>query len=238
MEVNASFYRLPRRDSVARWVAESPEGFVFAIKVSRYLTHVKRLRETGEHLPRLLERIEPLLGSPKLGPLLWQLPGVQTRRRPPRRGTRRVPARSPSRDRVPARELVRRRRAGLLRASGVALVIADGPNVRSFQRHELTAGFTYVRLHAGARGRRGNYSQTELRGVGRPDRGLVQHTATCSSTSTTTGRASRPRTRPPSGKWSPARWRAVRCGEIRHRPGGCGAFARATVSRPSRTKAA
>ena len=54
----------------------------------------------------------------------------------------------------------------LLRASGVALVIADGPKVRSFQRHELTAGFAYVRLHAGARGRRGNYSQTEL-GTGR-----------------------------------------------------------------------
>src|SRR5262249_41068461 len=49
-----------------------------------------------------------------------------------------------------------------LRARGVGLVIADGPRVRSFQRQELTADFAYLRLHHGARGRRGNYSEREL----------------------------------------------------------------------------
>src|SRR5205823_5141307 len=74
VEVNTSFYRLPRREVVARWVEQTPPGFVFAVKVSRYLTHVKRLREVDVHLPLLLERIAPLADAGRLGPLLWQLP--------------------------------------------------------------------------------------------------------------------------------------------------------------------
>ena len=45
-----------------------------AVKVSRYLTHIRRLRETARHIERLLERIEPLARTSRLGPLLWQLP--------------------------------------------------------------------------------------------------------------------------------------------------------------------
>jgi uncharacterized protein YecE (DUF72 family) len=74
VEVNTTFYRLPRFSSVARWVEESPAGFTFAVKVSRYVTHIKRLLDVPQHLPLLYERIAPLLRSPKLGPLLWQLP--------------------------------------------------------------------------------------------------------------------------------------------------------------------
>jgi uncharacterized protein YecE (DUF72 family) len=163
VEVNATFYRLPRRDTVARWVAETPDDFAFAVKVSRYLTHVVRLRDTAEHLGLLLDRIEPLVHSPKLGPLLWQLPPTFQR----------------DDDRLAAaladfpptlRHAIEFRHESwfadevldLLRRHDVALVIADGPKVRSFQRHELTAGFAFVRLHHGARGRRGNYSPGEL----------------------------------------------------------------------------
>ena len=74
VELNTTFYRLPQAAVVARWVSETPPGFIFAVKVSRYITHIKRLTEVSEHLPLLYERIEPLLRSPKLGPLLWQLP--------------------------------------------------------------------------------------------------------------------------------------------------------------------
>jgi uncharacterized protein YecE (DUF72 family) len=73
VEVNSTFYRLPRRDAVARWVDQTPPGFVFSVKASRYLTHVKRLRDLGPGLDRFLERVEPLLDSSKLGPLLLQL---------------------------------------------------------------------------------------------------------------------------------------------------------------------
>jgi uncharacterized protein YecE (DUF72 family) len=75
VEVNSTFYRLARPTAVARWLEQTPPGFVFAIKASRYLTHVKRLKELGEGVARFYESIEPLLTSPKLGPILWQLPG-------------------------------------------------------------------------------------------------------------------------------------------------------------------
>ena len=163
VEVNATFYRLPRRDTVARWVVQSPADFTFAVKVSRYLTHIVRLRDTAKHLALLLDRIEPLVRSPKLGALLWQLPPTFAR------DDERLAASLA--DFPPhLRHAIEFRHESwfadevleLLRRHGVALVIADGPKVRRFQRHELTADFAFVRLHHGARGRRGNYSETEL----------------------------------------------------------------------------
>src|SRR5918912_1434709 len=66
VEVNSTFYRLASKDAVARWVEETPPGFVFAAKASRYLTHIKRLREIEEWIRRYYERIEPLVESGKL----------------------------------------------------------------------------------------------------------------------------------------------------------------------------
>jgi uncharacterized protein YecE (DUF72 family) len=164
VEVNSTFYRLPRRDAVARWLEQTPDGFLFSIKASRYLTHVKRLRDLGPGLERFLERIEPLLGSSKLGPLLWQLPPTFRRDhsrladalgRLPRELRHCVEFRDPS-------WFVEETYA-LLREHGVALAIGDRPQVNDFQAHELTADWTYVRFHGGSRGRRGNYSESELR---------------------------------------------------------------------------
>src|SRR5579862_777738 len=74
VEVNTTFYRLPRRESVAAWERTVADDFCFAVKTSRYLTHVKRLRDLGPGLRRFEACIEPLVRSPKLGPILWQLP--------------------------------------------------------------------------------------------------------------------------------------------------------------------
>ena len=74
VEVNNTFYRLPSRASVANWQQTVPPGFLFTIKASRYLTHVKRLQDLGPGLERFYERLEPLLETPKMGPILWQLP--------------------------------------------------------------------------------------------------------------------------------------------------------------------
>src|SRR3954471_16760056 len=60
VEVNSTFYRLARPDAVRRWVEQTPDGFLFAVKASRYLTHVRRLRELGEGVERFYESIEPL----------------------------------------------------------------------------------------------------------------------------------------------------------------------------------
>jgi len=161
VEVNATFYRLPRPETVAGWVETAPRGFLFAVKASRYLTHVRRLRDLAPGLARFRAALEPLVSSPKLGPVLWQLP--ETFHRNDARLAEAL-------GRLPAgRHAFELRHESwfdpavyeLLRAHGAALVVGDHPE-RPFQTHELTAGWTYVRFHQGSRGRRGNYSDREL----------------------------------------------------------------------------
>lgn len=161
VEVNSTFYRLASRNAVARWVEETPSDFLFAAKASRYLTHVKRLREVGEGIRRYYERIEPLTASPKLGPIVWQLPPNFQRDDDALAGIL---------EQLPAgRHCFEFRHESwftadvyaALRERGVALVIADHPKW-PFQARELTADWALVRLHHGHRGRRGNYSATEL----------------------------------------------------------------------------
>ena len=163
VEVNATFYRLPTVKAVQGWVDQTPDDFTFAIKMSRYVTHVKRLRDLGPSLELFYSRLEPLVRSPKLGPVLWQLP--PTFRRDDERLAGALAQLPPGRHAFEFRHpsWFAPEVTALLRAHGVALVIGDRPEVRPFQTHELTADWTFVRFHWGARGRRGNYSESELR---------------------------------------------------------------------------
>jgi uncharacterized protein YecE (DUF72 family) len=72
VEVNNAFYRLPELSTFERWREQTPDGFVVVVKVSRYLTHVRRLAEPAEPVARLTERAAGL--GPRLGPYLLQLP--------------------------------------------------------------------------------------------------------------------------------------------------------------------
>jgi uncharacterized protein YecE (DUF72 family) len=72
VEINATFYRTPAPESVAKWAAATPPGFVFALKAPRRITHLRRLHDVGEPLERFLEAARAL--GPKLGPVLFQLP--------------------------------------------------------------------------------------------------------------------------------------------------------------------
>jgi len=162
VEVNNTFYRLPLRTSVASWVEETPPNFFFAVKASRYLTHIRRLTDLDGGIERFYERLEPLTRTPKFGPILWQLPA--NFRRDDDRLAGALAALPPGRHCFEFRhaswfveevyDLLRRHRA--------ALVVGDRPEVKEFQSHELTIDWTYVRFHYGARGRRGNYSEREL----------------------------------------------------------------------------
>ena len=161
VEINPTFYRLTNVTAVGGWVEQTPPGFVFTVKSSRYLTHIRRLQDLNGGIRRFYERIEPLRRSPKLGPVLWQLP--PTFKRDDERLASALAALPNGRHcfefRHPtwyADEIDE-----LLRAHDVALVIPDSPKYpcRTF---ELTTGWTLVRLHHGARGRRGNYSDREL----------------------------------------------------------------------------
>ena len=72
VEINNTFYRLPEASTFARWAERAPNGFLFAVKASRFLTHMKKLKDPEEPLARLFERMAPL--GPHLGPILYQLP--------------------------------------------------------------------------------------------------------------------------------------------------------------------
>ena len=163
VEVNNTFYRLPNRDAVANWERTVPPGFLFTIKASRYLTHVKRLLDLGAGPRPLLRADRAASAQPEDGPdPLAAAADLQARRRTARDALARLPReqrhcfefRHPSwfADDVYA----------LLREHGVALVIGDRPEVKPFQSHVFTATLTFVRFHYGSRGRRGNYSETEL----------------------------------------------------------------------------
>jgi uncharacterized protein YecE (DUF72 family) len=161
VELNNTFYRLPSESAVKGWVEHSPRGFRFAVKASRYMTHIKRLREMSTRGQRFFDAIKPLAVTPKMGPVLWQLPanfqrdderlGEALERLP--NGRHCFEFRHESWFAREVYELLRRHRA--------ALVIGDDPD-RPFQSHELTTSWTYIRFHRGNRGRRGNYSTREL----------------------------------------------------------------------------
>jgi uncharacterized protein YecE (DUF72 family) len=160
VEVNATFYRLPTEAATRRWAEATPGPFVFTVKASRYLTHVKRLRGLGQGVALLFERIDPLVEAGKLGPILWQLP-ERFHRDDDRLAAAlaALPAgrhcfefRHPSWF-VPEVE-------ELLRAHGTALVIGDHPE-RPFQTLTRTTDWMFARLHLG-RGRDGNYTPAQL----------------------------------------------------------------------------
>src|SRR5947209_6974494 len=72
VEVNNTFYNLPREKTFSDWAARTPEAFTFACKASRFITHVRRLNDVAEPVTRFVERASSL--GEKLGPMLYQLP--------------------------------------------------------------------------------------------------------------------------------------------------------------------
>ena len=146
VELNNAFYRLPDRQAFRTWAAEVPDDFVFAVKASRYLTHIKRLKNPAEPVERLVGEAQGL--GPKLGPVLLQLPPnlrgdaeilASTLRAFPPTIRVAVECRHPSwyDDRIRA----------LLEDHGAAWVLVD-PEDRSRPRWR-TADWGYVRLHRG-----------------------------------------------------------------------------------------
>src|SRR5581483_2008586 len=164
VELNNPFYRLPSLAAVRAWRAAVPPGFVFAVKASRYLTHVKRLRAPAGPLRLFLGRMRGL--GPGLGPVLFQLPA--TFHANPERLDGLVRALGRQRL-VPGLRVALEVRhpswleadvVARLRAGSVALCLADwtacpvtGP---------VTADFVYVRRHGPAARYAGTYGEAAL----------------------------------------------------------------------------
>jgi uncharacterized protein YecE (DUF72 family) len=168
-ELNTTFYRLPTKDAVDGWRRGTPPRFVFAVKGSRYLTHVKRLKEPTEGVRRFFEVVGRL--REKLGPVLWQLP-PQLSPDLARLGhfLDALPRRLPTARRV--RHVVEFRNAGwyteevcaLLDAHGVAFCEHDLVSARP---PRLTGGFRYLRFHGATGKYSGRYGEDGLAATAR-----------------------------------------------------------------------
>jgi uncharacterized protein YecE (DUF72 family) len=146
VEINNTFYNLPDKPVFDHWREASPPDFVFALKMSRFLTHLKRLHDPEEPVKRFMERARRL--GPKLGPILIQLPPRFTIDVERLDGTLRLFPRS-VRVSVEFRDeswFVPETRA-LLERRGVALCLADSP--RRKQPMWRTADWSFVRFHEG-----------------------------------------------------------------------------------------
>ncbi len=74
VEVNLTFRQLLKETTAQKWITQTPEHFRFGIKAHQVITHIKRLKNTEDFVPRFLSTIEPLARAGKLGPVLFQLP--------------------------------------------------------------------------------------------------------------------------------------------------------------------
>jgi uncharacterized protein YecE (DUF72 family) len=159
VELNNPFYKLPESSTFLRWRETVPADFRFAVKASRYITHLKRLRDAAEPLALLLERAGVLGG--RLGPILFQLPptfhadpsrlaGFLRDLPPERQWT--IEFRHPSWHTTQVYEI--------LGGAGVALCVPVGGKVQPDL--VTTAPFAYIRMHAGA-GPDGGFTDDQLR---------------------------------------------------------------------------
>jgi uncharacterized protein YecE (DUF72 family) len=160
VEVNNAFYRLPERSVFERWRDETHDGFVVAVKASRYLTHIKRLRDPGEPVSRLADRAAGL--GDRLGPYLLQLP-------PTLRGDADLLDACLRAFPPDARVAVEPRHEtwwtgevrAVLERRGAALCWADRRN-RPATPLWVTADWGYVRLHEGVASPRPSYGRDAL----------------------------------------------------------------------------
>lgn len=189
IEINGSFYSLQRPESYRAWAAETPAGFVFAVKGGRFITHLKQLRDIEAPLANFFASGVLALG-PKLGPVLWQLPPrlrfdadriEDFLARLPHTTAAAAALAAGHDERLEGRALVETdadrplrhalevrhesfrdaRFVELARAHDVAVVVADSAGTWP-RFDELTAGFCYVRLHGDAELYTSGYSPEAL----------------------------------------------------------------------------
>jgi uncharacterized protein YecE (DUF72 family) len=159
VEINNSFYRLPRAEAFQCWRESTPKDFLFAVKGSRFITHMKKLKDPENALENLIPRAEQL--KEKLGPILWQLPPKWTMNTDrleaflsalPKRHRYAIEFREHSWHTDCVYDIMRRHNA--------AFCIFELNGRQS--PLEVTADWTYVRLHGPGGPYQGSYSTEKL----------------------------------------------------------------------------
>ncbi|MEN6357420.1 MAG: DUF72 domain-containing protein [Armatimonadota bacterium] len=164
VEINNSFYRLPEESTFEKWRDQTPDGFTFAVKASRYLTHIKRLKEPEEPLNRLLTHSVGL--GDKRGPILYQFPPnwkmdldrLEYFLQILPKDVRHV---FEFRDESWHNDLL----WSMLADYHVAYCIMDAPGLP--QHMKSTCDFTYIRMHSGGEATHGKYTQGHLNSCAR-----------------------------------------------------------------------
>ncbi len=161
VEVNATFYGTVKGETLRQWAEETPEGFLFAVKAHRYITHIKRLRGVDEALSRFYASLEPLY--PKLGVILFQFP-PSLRYDPDllEEFLRILPRDFPVAIEIRHRSFHREAFLDQLRRYGVALCVSDTAGRYPSLLWAVTANFSYIRLHGSRVLYRSSYTDEEL----------------------------------------------------------------------------
>lgn len=160
VELNVTFYHLPTQSAFLAWHQETPAKFVFAVKGSRFITHVKRLLDPGEPLTRFFEGATLL--KEKLGPVLWQFPPAF------RLNRERFASFLALLGKYPVRHTFEFRHESwivpdiidLCRENNMGLCMADSPPF--VDDLPVTADFVYLRRHGHGARYSGRYSKAQL----------------------------------------------------------------------------
>lgn len=161
VELNVTFYRLPKEEALRKWHDETPEGFSFALKGSRFITHIKRLKSPAEPVGLFMERA--LILREKLAVILWQFPPnfkKNTTRLEEFLGALR-PYRLRHAFEFRNETWMDKDVVSLLKREGQALCMADWPPFADDL--PVTAGFVYLRRHGRGGGYDSCYSREQLR---------------------------------------------------------------------------
>jgi len=162
VEINATFYRTPRRSTFEKWYAETPKDFVFSVKAHKSITHIKRLKDAEEELKTFFKSIEPLKEKAKV--ILFQLPPSLTFSKElfedfleklPSGYKHVVEIRNKSFQNEEFFELLRKR--------GVCLCFSDFGGRYPSWVEVMTANFLYIRMHGRERIYFSNYAEEELK---------------------------------------------------------------------------
>lgn len=158
VEVNATFYGLPKERTVEGWRDAVPDDFTFAVKGSRYITHMRKIGDVSAEVERFVERVRPL--GTKLGPLLWQLPPFLERDVDRlARFCNALPAELRHAIEFRNESWLHAEVFALLRERDVAAVHVSGDLLKTDMT--VTADFVYIRFHGTTR-YHGSYSEPQL----------------------------------------------------------------------------
>jgi len=175
VELNASFYRLPKPQTFESWRKRTPDNFIWSIKASRYITHIKRIKDVDEPLERFFSSAEML--KEKLGPILFQLPpNLAFNERILSNFCHKLKAnhlyalevRHPSWEKE-------KKVINILKDSNIALCISDAAG-RYPYIEEDTASFLYIRLHGSKTLYSSEYSEEELQSYAKKIRNWSKET--------------------------------------------------------------